>query len=85
MQPGEGMWVREGEDDGGDKLGEGSRGVMGMGAEGRVGDLSWDLVTTQMLDDSFSSFSSCAKIACLSTRSCSEPCQDTSANDWDAG
>ena len=29
-----GMWVKEGEDDGGDRLGEGSRGVMGMGAEG---------------------------------------------------
>ena len=52
------MWVREGEGDDGNKLGEGSRGVMGMGAEGGAGDLSWDLVTTQMLGDSFSSFSS---------------------------
>ena len=55
---GGGMWVKEGEDDGGDRLGEGSRGVMVIGAEGGAWDLSWDLVTTQMLDDSFSSFSS---------------------------
>ena len=58
VQPGEGMWVTEDEDDGGDKLGEGSRGVMGIGAEGGAADFSWDLVTTQMLDDSFSCFSS---------------------------
>ena len=50
------MWVKEGEGDGGNKLGVGSRGVMGREAEGGAGDLSRDLVTTQMPDDSFSSF-----------------------------
>ena len=54
------MWVKEGEGDGGNKLGEGSRGVMGMAAGGEVGTgvTCRDLVTTQMPDDSFSSFSS---------------------------
>ena len=52
------MWVKEGEGDGGNKLGEGSEGLMGMAAAGEAGDLSWDRVTTQMPDDCFPSFSS---------------------------